>query len=64
MNSIDLAGRVVIITGGARGIGLAMAERMLESGADVSLWDVDARLARRGGSLGECRSASATRSSS
>src|SRR6185369_1714674 len=31
-----------VITGGARGIGLAVAERMLQSGASVSLWDVDA----------------------
>lgn len=43
MNSIDLTGRVAIITGGARGIGYASAERMLKSGAKaVSLWDMDA----------------------
>lgn len=42
MNRIDLAGRTAIITGGARGIGYAAAERMLESGAEVALWDVDA----------------------
>ena len=41
MNKIDLAGRKAVITGGARGIGLAAAERMLESGAAVSLWDTD-----------------------
>ena len=41
MNSYDLNGRVAIITGGAQGIGLAVAERMLESGARVSLWDRD-----------------------
>jgi 3-oxoacyl-[acyl-carrier protein] reductase len=52
MNRIDLADRVVIITGGARGIGLAVAERALESGADVSLWDVDGeRLARTSAEL-------------
>ncbi|GJH11047.1 SDR family oxidoreductase [Caballeronia novacaledonica] len=52
MNRIDLASRVVIITGGARGIGLAVAERALESGADVSLWDVDGeRLARTSAEL-------------
>jgi 2-dehydro-3-deoxy-L-rhamnonate dehydrogenase (NAD+) len=42
MNKIDLAGRKAVITGGARGIGLAAAERMLDSGAEVSLWDMDA----------------------
>ncbi|SPB13083.1 acetoacetyl-CoA reductase [Caballeronia novacaledonica] len=52
MNRIDLADRVVIITGGARGIGLAVAERALESGADVSLWDLDGeRLARTSAEL-------------
>ena len=39
----SLAGDVVAITGGARGIGFATAERMLASGAGVSLWDVDAK---------------------
>lgn len=42
MNKIDLKGRIAIITGGARGIGYAIAERMLESGASVSIWDIDA----------------------
>jgi 3-oxoacyl-[acyl-carrier protein] reductase len=40
-NQIDLAGRAGIITGGARGIGLAVAERYLASGARVALWDAD-----------------------
>ena len=47
MNRIDLEGRVAVITGGAQGIGYAIAERMLASGASVSLWDADARQARR-----------------
>ena len=44
MNQIDLKGRVAVITGGAQGIGLAVAERMLQSGASVVLWDIDAAL--------------------
>ena len=41
MNKIDLTGRKAIVTGGARGIGYAIAERLLESGASCSLWDRD-----------------------
>jgi 2-dehydro-3-deoxy-L-rhamnonate dehydrogenase (NAD+) len=53
MNRIDLDGRVAVITGGAQGLGHAIAERMLASGAAVSLWDADAaRLAEAKGSLG------------
>ena len=42
MNQFDLRGRRAVVTGGARGIGRAIAERFLVSGAQVSLWDVDA----------------------
>ena len=41
MNRIDLEGRVAVVTGGAQGIGLAISERYLASGARVVLWDVD-----------------------
>lgn len=41
MNQLDLKGRVAIVTGGARGIGYAIARRALQSGAAVALWDVD-----------------------
>jgi 3-oxoacyl-[acyl-carrier protein] reductase len=42
MNTIDLNNRTAIVTGGARGIGFAAAQKMLASGAAVALWDVDA----------------------
>ncbi len=42
MNQIDLNNRNAIVTGGARGIGLSIASRLLKSGANVSIWDVDA----------------------
>src|SRR5262245_18535079 len=44
VNAIDLAGRRAVITGGAQGIGRAIAERLLASGASVSLWDKDRSL--------------------
>jgi NAD(P)-dependent dehydrogenase (short-subunit alcohol dehydrogenase family) len=42
MNKIDLTGRVAVVTGGAQGIGLATAKRLIASGAKVSIWDRDA----------------------
>ncbi|MDQ3348012.1 MAG: SDR family oxidoreductase, partial [Acidobacteriota bacterium] len=41
MNQLDLKNRVAVITGAARGIGFAAARRALQSGAVVSVWDVD-----------------------
>jgi len=44
MNQIDLNGQVAVITGGAQGIGFAIAKRLVASGAKVSLWDMNADL--------------------
>ena len=40
MNKIDLEGRTAIVTGGADGIGRAITERFLASGASVMMWDI------------------------
>jgi NAD(P)-dependent dehydrogenase (short-subunit alcohol dehydrogenase family) len=45
MNQIDLNGRVAVVTGGAQGIGRAVVERFVASGARVEIWDVDGTLA-------------------
>lgn len=41
MNQLDFAQRVAVVTGGAAGIGLAVAQRLIASGATVALWDRD-----------------------
>jgi 3-oxoacyl-[acyl-carrier protein] reductase len=46
MHQFDLTGRRAVVTGGAQGIGRAIAERLLRSGARVSLWDCDAATLR------------------
>ena len=38
---VDSAGRIAAISGGARGIGLATAHRLVSGGATVALWDMD-----------------------
>jgi NAD(P)-dependent dehydrogenase (short-subunit alcohol dehydrogenase family) len=58
MSALDLDGRVVLVTGGARGIGLATAAAVRRRGAVAALVDLDGELAARraeelgGGSLG------------
>ena len=46
-NKIDLSGRFAVVTGGAQGIGRAITERFLESGASVAIWDRDAAFAQK-----------------
>jgi NAD(P)-dependent dehydrogenase (short-subunit alcohol dehydrogenase family) len=47
-NKIDLIGKNAVVTGGAQGIGRAIVERFLDSGASIAIWDRDAaRLACR-----------------
>ena len=45
MNRIDLQGRAAIVTGAARGIGRAIADRLSDSGARVAIWDIDSKAA-------------------
>jgi 2-dehydro-3-deoxy-L-rhamnonate dehydrogenase (NAD+) len=42
----DFRNRIAVVTGGAQGIGRAIAERLLQAGATVWLWDRDIALAR------------------
>src|SRR5438034_2083594 len=42
MNRLDFNGRSAVTTGGAAGIGLAIAQRLIASGGRVSVWDRDA----------------------
>ena len=51
MNQLDLQGRHAVITGGAVGLGFGIAQRMLASGASVTLWD------RNGAALEKARDA-------
>jgi 3-oxoacyl-[acyl-carrier protein] reductase len=43
MNQLDMQNRAAVVTGGAAGIGLAIAQRMKQSGARVAVWDRDQR---------------------
>ncbi|MEL7465741.1 MAG: SDR family NAD(P)-dependent oxidoreductase [Pseudomonadota bacterium] len=44
MNQYDLSGKRAVVTGGAQGIGRAVAERFIASGATVTIWDMDRSL--------------------
>ena len=44
MNQLDLQGRHAVITGGASGLGYAISERMIASGASVTWWDVNTQV--------------------
>lgn len=44
MNQLDLKGRNAIVTGGASGIGFAVARRMAASGAGIALWDLNEKI--------------------
>ena len=50
MNRIDLKGRKAVVTGGARGIGLAICQRLADSGAQCAIWDRDEEAATRAAS--------------
>src|SRR3569832_850324 len=43
MNQLDFNGRHAVVTGGATGLGFAIAQRLLASGGTVTVWDRDER---------------------
>lgn len=49
---IDLRGRRAFITGGGKGIGAAIAQRLIEAGAIVTIGDIDAGAAQSANEIG------------
>ncbi len=47
MNQLDFHGRHAVVTGGATGLGYAIAQRLIHSGGSVTLWDRDDATARQ-----------------
>lgn len=45
MNTYDFKDRCAVVTGGAQGIGYAVAERLIASGAKVAIWDMNSDVA-------------------
>ncbi|MCJ8322565.1 MAG: SDR family oxidoreductase [Rhizobiales bacterium] len=41
MNSYDFSGKTVVVTGGCNGIGAAIVDLMVRSGANAAIWDID-----------------------
>ena len=41
MNHYNLKNRTAVVTGGAQGFGYAITKKLLDSGAEVIIWDID-----------------------
>jgi 2-keto-3-deoxy-L-fuconate dehydrogenase len=69
MNQLDFKGRHAVVTGGATGLGFAIAQRLIASGGSVTLWDRDEATAansgrrNRWGGKFACRSTSSQQTS-
>ena len=59
MNQLDLKGRNAVVTGGASGLGFAIAERLVASGAKVVIWDLNREAAQAAGKKLGCSSVAA-----
>jgi 3-oxoacyl-[acyl-carrier protein] reductase len=47
LNQLDFQGRHAVVTGGATGLGYAIAQRLVHSGGNVTLWDRDEAAAQQ-----------------